>query len=99
MTPVVVGQVIGVRRVLEEQLTLFRVGSDDQRIRFGGAVRGKTCHEDAGHPEYWRTVVPMRGLNVRQRPANLRHKIESTRRAGLHATMVSRSSTSDLFPF
>jgi hypothetical protein len=69
MVLVIVGDVIGFRRVCEQPFALFESDSDHQRPRFGRRMRRQAGHERPAQLQYW-TAVPTRGgFNVWQREA------------------------------
>ena len=66
MAAVVVGQIIGVRGILQEIGAFLETDPDDERVRFRGQVHRQAGHETAGYLQDWGPVVPDTGLDARQ---------------------------------
>src|SRR5678815_2826831 len=62
----VISQIINVWSILQQCVAIVEIHPGHERLRFCGGVRGHAGHETTGGLEYWRTVVPDRGLDVRQ---------------------------------
>lgn len=67
---IVIGQVVGLGRILDEPLSLVEIGPDNQSIGFRGGMGGEACHENTGNLQHGRAVVPRRRFDVRQRQAD-----------------------------
>jgi hypothetical protein len=67
---IVVGQIVGVGRVLEQRVPVLEVGPNDQRVRFGRRMRRQRGHEAAANFQNRRPVIPDCGFNTREREAD-----------------------------
>ena len=50
---IVVGEVVGLGRILHQPFAVFKPGPDYERVWFRRWMRRKASHEDAVNPQYW----------------------------------------------
>lgn len=76
ITPVVVRDVIDIRRVRQQQLSIFDFAPHDQRVRVGREMGREAGDKYAVNSQNRRAIVAGGGFNVRQRQSNCRDEFE-----------------------